>query len=427
LGQGILFCRRRLERLTFMARLFISLYLFIVLSLVGLSAGLERIFFTQSETSNTQLLGPVFEAAKQQNVDMPSFIQRLGGTYKTLTLSDIAWSDNDLKKLHHGQVIVLSDSSISEKIYVLENKTQLLEISLPINRPNSEKFFLYSIIFFLLLGGVIAFWIWPLWRDLSTLEKTVSNVKPDGSIVQNNVSQSSLIYPIAKSLNNMGRQITQLMQNQRELSGAVTHEFRTPLARLKFALAMNPPAQSDPWLDMQQDVNELEHLVQEMLDYASTDARIPEMNLAEIPIKQLCQQLINRLKKSHLPDLNVRVYGDDPHVLADEHFIERAIENLVLNGQRYANELLEIHVIKLKNVIHICIEDDGVGVSQAMREKIFSPFFRPDESRDRQKGGAGLGLAIVKRIVDWHQGECYVTDGELGGAKFVIILPYLFK
>jgi two-component system OmpR family sensor kinase len=61
-----------------------------------------------------------------------------------------------------------------------------------------------------------------------------------------------------------------------------------------------------------------------------------------------------------------------------------------------------------------------------MRKKIFSPFFRPDESRDRQKGGAGLGLAIVKRIVDWHQGHCYVTNGELGGAKFVISLPNHF-
>jgi two-component system OmpR family sensor kinase len=410
-----------------MARLFISLYLIIALSLVGLSAGLERVFFTQSESTNAQLLGPVFEAAMQQNVDIPSFIQSLGGTQQTLNLADIAWSDNDLKKLHNGQAIVLSDSNITEQIYILDANTQLLEISLQINRPNSGQFILYSVIFFVLLGGVIAFWLWPLWRDLSNLEKTVSDVKPNGSIAQNNISKTSLIYPIAKSLNNMGRQITQLMQNQRELSGAVTHEFRTPLARLKFALAMNPPAHSNPWLGMQQDVNELENLVQEMLDYASTDARIPEMNLAEIPIKQLCQQLIDRLKGSHLSTLNVRVYGDDPHVLADEHFIERAIENLVLNGKRYANEMLDIYVIKQKDVIQICVEDDGVGVSQEMRKKIFSPFFRPDESRDRQKGGAGLGLAIVKRIVEWHQGNCYVTEGKLGGAKFVISLPNPFN
>ena len=73
-----------------MARLFISLYLIIALSLVGLSAGLERVFFTQSESTNAQLFGPVFEAAMQQNVDIPSFIQSLGGTQQTLNLADIA-------------------------------------------------------------------------------------------------------------------------------------------------------------------------------------------------------------------------------------------------------------------------------------------------------------------------------------------------
>jgi two-component system OmpR family sensor kinase len=80
----------------------------------------------------------------------------------------------------------------------------------------------------------------------------------------------------------------------------------------------------------------------------------------------------------------------------------------------------------VQNNIQICIEDDGVRIPHAMGEKNFSPFCRLDESRDRQKGGAGLGLAIVKRIVDWHQGDYFVTDGELGGAKFIITLPNSF-
>ena len=409
-----------------MARLFISLYLFIALSLVALSAGLERIFFTQPDASNSQLIGSMFEAAKQQNADMSAFIKSVGGSYQILSMSEIAWFESDIQKLKSGQAIVLSDSDVAEQIYLLDNQSRLLEISMPISRTDNGAFLLYSIIFFLLLGAVIAFWLWPLWRDLSSLEKTVSNIKPDGSIEQNSIAATSLIHPIAKSLNNMARQITQLRQTQRELSGAVTHEFRTPLARLKFALAINPSIENEALLGMQQDVNELENLVQEMLDYASTDAQIPEMNLAEIPIKQLCQHLVKRLEASHMSELNVTVNGDDADVLADEHFIERAIENLVLNGTRYAVQALEINIIQQQQSIQICIEDDGIGVPEAMRKKIFSPFFRPDESRDRQKGGAGLGLAIVKRIVDWHQGECYVTKSQLGGAKFVMTLPSAF-
>jgi two-component system OmpR family sensor kinase len=187
----------------------------------------------KSSTANTQPLGPIFEAAKQQNIDIPQFIKTLGGTHKLHSIGDITWSGSDLIKLNNGQAIVLSDSSVTEQIYILDNTPTLIEISLPINRRDSGKFLLYSIIFFWLLGGVITFWFWPLRRDLSNLERTVSNIRPDGSIEQNNISRTSLIYPIAKSLNNMGSKINQLMQNQRELSGAVTHEFRSPTYQIK--------------------------------------------------------------------------------------------------------------------------------------------------------------------------------------------------
>lgn len=89
-------------------------------------------------------------------MNMPSSIQRLGGTHKTRTLVDIAWSSSDLNKLNNGQAIILSDSHVLEHIYILDNKTQLLEISLPITKPDSSQFWLYNLIFFLLLGAVIA-------------------------------------------------------------------------------------------------------------------------------------------------------------------------------------------------------------------------------------------------------------------------------
>jgi two-component system OmpR family sensor kinase len=409
-----------------MARLFVSLYLFIALSLVALSAGLEKIFFSATQVTNGQTLVTVLEAAKQQNVEMIDFVSQIDLPYQNLMLKDIAWPENDLKKLQQGHAIVVSNSESVEQIYILNQPQQLLEISLPKQNSNTFQFTLYSIIFFLLLGGVIALWLWPLWQDLSKLEQTVSKVLPDGSIAKNTIGQKSLVFPIAKSLNNMSEQISKLMQQQRELSSAVAHEFRTPLARLKFALAMGPSSQSEPYKDMQQDVNELERLVQEMLDYASTNTQAPEMSLAEIPIKQLSMQLIQRLKNSHLAHLETTVHGNDLTILADEHFIERAIENLLLNASRFAKQRIQILIKQNQDKVEISIEDDGSGVPKDLRNKIFTAFYRPDESRNRQQGGAGLGLAIVKRITDWHQGSCYVSDSKLGGAKFVVILPNPF-
>lgn len=69
------------------------------------------------------------------------------------------------------------------------------------------------------------------------------------------------------------------------------------------------------------------------------------------------------------------------------------------------------------------VEDDGPGVPKDLREKIFDAFYRPDKSRTRDKGGAGLGLATVKKIQQWHNGQVWVEDSELGGARFVLSYP----
>ncbi|WP_158966380.1 ATP-binding protein [Paraglaciecola sp. L3A3] len=409
-----------------MARLFISLYVFITLALIGLSTGLDRIFFSNQELSANAVYSTVIQAANQQNLDIAILAKNLKLKAVEKQLEDIAWSVSDRNNLLAGQVLSLVDPVLGEQLYVKTAKQMVLEISLPAVQQSSTQFFIYSIVFFLSLGGAIALWIWPLWRDLSSLQKTVSSVLPDGTIAENHISKHSLIAPIAQAINSMRSQINELIQAQRELSGAVAHEFRTPLARLKFALAMQADDPKAPWAEMHKDVNELELLVQEMLDYSSTGAHIPELSLSEIPIKELCQQLVQRLSLSHLQNLQVSVQGDDVNILADEHFIERAVANLLINGARYAKHTLTINIKKHNDTILINIEDDGEGVAESIREKIFSPFYRPDESRNRTKGGAGLGLAIVKRIVDWHQGKCYVKQSKLGGAHFVIQLPNRF-
>ncbi|MCF2948750.1 ATP-binding protein [Paraglaciecola aquimarina] len=410
-----------------MARLFISLYIFITIALIGLSAGLEKLFIVSEDLPSSTSYVSFIQAAHKQNANIENFLSELNLNYQTKFIKDFAWSQDNLTKLHQGKILTFFDPQVGEQLYLKISPQQLLEISLPEYQSSSQQFFIYSVVFFLCLGGVIALWIWPLWRDLSRLQKTVSEVLPDGSIAPNTISNTSLIAPIAIAINDMRSQINELIQNQRELSGAVAHEFRTPLARLKFSLAMQPQTPNAPWLEMQQDINELERLVQEMLDYASSNVQIPEMNWTEIPVKKLCTKIIQRLENSHLQGINTEINGDDIHALADEHFMERAVSNLIVNASRYANKQLHINLYKNPSNIEICIEDDGKGIAPDIREKIFSPFFRPDESRNRTKGGAGLGLAIVKRIIDWHKGKCFVTDSKLGGAKFVIQLKDTFN
>lgn len=406
-----------------MAKLFVSLYAFITLALIGLSAGLESIFFEPDNQSSSNTVRQLLSAAQQQQFDLPKMLKHAGLDYRVIELHDIAWPESNLQQLQNGEVLNLFDPQAGEQLYMLINQGQLLEISLTDNQPANSYFILYRSVFFILLGMLIALWIWPLWRDLEALKKSVANVMPDGNIAANTVNKSSLVAPIAAALNNMRSQIANLIQSQRELSGAVAHEFRTPLARLKFALGMQEHQQTDFIRNMQQDVQELEKLVQEMLDFSAAEAHMPALHFSELPLSELCHSICQKLKDSHLSQLKVTVQQSADYLIGDGHFVERAIENLILNASRYAKSEIVISFTATQAGIEVHIEDDGKGVSLELQEKIFQPFFRPDEGRSRVQGGAGLGLAIVKRVMQWHQGECRVSTAKLGGARFTLRFP----
>lgn len=403
-----------------MAKLFISLYVFITLALIGLSAGLDRFFFKAETAPQFTAIHQVLAASQSQNIDLIALLEQTDISFNVMNMQDIAWPTASLNDLENGKAISLFDAALGEQIYIALGNQQLVEISLNEPALDETAYILYRTVFFILLGVVIALWIWPLWRDLEALKKSVKTVLPDGNISKNQIKKSSLVAPIAASLNNMRDQIATLIQSQRELSGAVAHEFRTPLARLKFALGMQNDEQNNMLHDMQKDVVELEKLVQEMLDFSATEAQMPNLHFCEIPLTLVCQSLVDKLQKSHFTAIKVTVSGGDEHIMGDDHFIQRAIENLLLNAARYAKYRIALSVETQTELTLVNVEDDGQGVSPELAEKIFEPFYRPDEARDRSQGGAGLGLAIVKRVMQWHQGTCRVTQSQLGGAKFTL-------
>jgi two-component system OmpR family sensor kinase len=389
------------------------------MSLIGLSAGIERVLFGPQTTTLTISIEQLVKATNKQQYDIEVLPASLGIPFRILEKSDISFPPDDYQRLLNGEHLIAKDQNNLTTIYAALNNGKILEVSLLNDKDSDKNLLSYSIIFFILLGVAIAIWIWPLWRDLSTLQKTTQIVSSTGRITPNNIGKRSLIYPIARAFNQMQRKITELVNNQRELTGAVAHEFRTPLARLKFAFAVDEQSSSD---EIQKDIQELEKLVQEMLDYTSSEVTEPELNLAEIPVKALCQSVFKRLPTERFEKIKVTIEGRDLHVLADAHYLERAISNLLLNATRYATSALRISIEDEESYICIHIEDDGKGVAKNIRNKIFTPFYRPDKSRDRYQGGAGLGLAIVKRIAEWHQGKCEVSESLLGGAKFSLKL-----
>jgi len=102
----------------------------------------------------------------------------------------------------------------------------------------------------------------------------------------------------------------------------------------------------------------------------------------------------------------------------------RAVINLLRNAIRYAERRVEVSLVKFGSGYEVRVCDDGPGVPEEGRSKIFQPFMRLDDSRDRRTGGFGLGLALVQRVSQWHGGQVQVQDSEWGGASFRMTWAY---
>ena len=406
-----------------MTRLFISFYVFIALALVGLSAALEPLFYDNEDPlpAEAKRLISTLEATGVDGQARAAIMADVNPEPRVIPLASLALSANSKKQLADGKVVSLYYQD-SVQLYALADPDSLYEITYDIT-PASPNVTLYSMAFFVSLAILLALWIWPLWRDLSAITRGLKTVNDDGSLPKIHLSARSVVAPIALAINKLSTQVSDLFSRHKEMTGAVAHELRTPLARLKFALAGEPLTDEEGWQAMRDDVNELERMVQEMLDYLRNDGRPPELNISHIPLQALLSAIRDRAEIQTSTEVNISVAADDSVVLGDGHFVERAIENLVLNALRYAKTRVVLRTEQTKQFTIIHVEDDGPGVSEENREKIFAPFYRPDSARSRERGGAGLGLAIVRRIQHWHDGECYVGESTLGGADFTLHYP----
>lgn len=274
----------------------------------------------------------------------------------------------------------------------------------------------------------VAFWSRSHWREVQALAKVTEKFGSGELAVRADTPTSSSVYPLSVQINQMAERIAQLLTAQKQLLHAVSHELRTPIARLEFALEILQDAGVDDKkkqrIDaMRGDLAELNTLVSELLNLAKLEQQ-HELQLQELSAQEFAQTCIDGLPPMRAElQLNLAVEPVHLRLLADQRLLMRAVQNLLKNAMKYANQHIGMEICEDKDCHWIAVEDDGVGIPQAERENIFEAFYRLDRSRDRNSGGFGLGLSIVRQIVQMHGGSIEVSDAKLGGARFVIRLP----
>jgi two-component system OmpR family sensor kinase len=406
-----------------MRRLFLRFYLFILLVLLAIGWSVERLW-EQSQSPQVpgwvELLGQSLAyQLTTPELSAEQIAAQLNLPLQPLPAQSIAWSDAEQQALDRGQLVPLfSDNQV---FFYQTRQDQLLQFGpVQVDAPVHHTY-LFTLLFFLLLGIALAGWLWPVARDIEVLQRQLRQFGQGMQLPDPPLPDSSLLAPIARSVRQMASQIIRLMSLQREMTHAVSHELRTPLARLKFALELQPLADAEKQA-MQQDLAELDQLVDEMLDYARLEAQTVRLTFEDVDLVELLENLLEKL--APLPGAPILLQR--PARLrwtCDGHYLERALQNLLLNAKRYARSQVMLSVQQQGNWLQLVVEDDGPGIPPDQREAILQPFVRVDQSRNRDKGGFGLGLAIVSRILGWHQGRLRIDDSLLGGARFSLSLP----
>lgn len=228
--------------------------------------------------------------------------------------------------------------------------------------------------------------------------------------------------------NDMADRIDKLMRGQRELLANVSHELRSPLARVRLALELLPrDADSESRLhEIEADLGELDRLIEDVLMTSRLQATGLPTHPAEQALRPLLQQVIERAR-SHpqTAGLTLRLElptdeADELAVFADGNLLKRAVGNLIENAGKYGAPPIVLLARQRGDFIDIAVEDQGAGIPESEREHVLEPFYRADKAHTPspafahrgEKQGFGLGLTLARRVAEAHGGHIRIDDAQ---------------
>lgn len=235
----------------------------------------------------------------------------------------------------------------------------------------------------------------------------VVTLKPHGA---SEVRQAAIAF------SRMQERITRQMAQRTEMLAGISHDLRTPLTRMRLALALLPKTIDIE--SLKRDIDHMEQMIQEYLDFVRGDQT--EV-LVSFSLKELISPLLQQWKRaqfeieSHIPE--------DLVLMGRPQSLKRALENLISNAHRFAKKAWISASEEDGNSIFIIIDDDGPGIPEKYYQDVLKPFFRLEVSRNIETGGIGLGLSIVTDIVHHHAGHLQLARSPRGGLRVMLALP----
>jgi two-component system sensor histidine kinase CpxA len=278
--------------------------------------------------------------------------------------------------------------------------------------------------YYLLVLAAIGILCWLLAVNLASplrsLAVTVDRFGRGELSLRANSRRRDEIGDLARSFDQMAQRIQTLLTAERQLLQDISHELRSPLARLSFAAELTKTAddRSAAAAKLRKDIDRLASMVGSLLEVTRLEGDPLLRNPEDVPLSPLLQELVDDCRvEAEARGCNLALEAAPAvSVPGDRELLRRAVENILRNAIRYAPEgtAIETKLAAAAGAALITIRDYGPGVPEELLPKIFTPFFRVDVSRDNATGGVGLGLAIAQRAVSVHHGRLHAQNMKPG-------------
>lgn len=282
----------------------------------------------------------------------------------------------------------------------------------------------------LLAGVAVAVWV-LVGRALRPVEEIRRRVAAvDAARIEERVPVPPTRDEIARLAITMNRMLDRLaaaQRAQRQFVADASHELRSPLATLAATLEVaDADVTGRAWGELR-DVMSIETrrmaaLVENLLLLARADDEGLRVDAVDVDLDDLLREEARRLRAA-APALEVGTAIEPVRVSGDHLRLGQMLRNLVDNAGRHASGGVRLGLVRADDDAVLTVDDDGPGIPEPHRRRVFDRFVRLDDSRDRASGGAGLGLPIVREIVVAHGGAVAVVESPDGGCRVIVQIP----
>jgi len=323
-----------------------------------------------------------------------------------------------LEQIVHRPFIIDTASDKRRVLMAVQLPVGVLRISANAERlisSTTKIFIMWMIGTSLILFGVATIFMRNQVSPLRRLASAAENLGKGRDTPNFSPSGATEVRQAAAAFMSMRDRIQRQIQQRTEMLAGVSHDLRTPLTRMKLQLAM---LQSNTEIEeLNSDVAAMEGMIEGYLNFARGEG-------SETPTPTDAQKLLDEVVHDARRN-GVSISSDmaEPVELPlARNAFKRCLTNLIENAARHG-DTVSVAGQRNGSILEFIIDDDGPGIPEDMREEVFRPFFRLDQSRNMETGGTGLGLSIARDIVRSHGGDIILGDSPAGGLRATIRIP----